>query len=239
MWLPGRDRDLRDVLRRRDRRRRVGRRCPVRLRLWRRLRLRLRPRCAGPRLHRRAEAHRGACRGGNERRGRRGGRGGSEAALLREAGRRRCGRDGRRRLDLGLRHLTAGPRAIPRAVRIEDDARRADGDLVPGAQNALGDALPVDEAAVERSEVAEHVASIDEVDVAVLFRHDPIEDLHRVVGMPAERVVRQEVGFPPSFGGDDGDPRHGWVRVPSAMLIHCSKPSKAPTSSRLPGEVGA
>ena len=95
-----------------------------------------------------------------------------------------------------------------RVPRVEDDPGRAQHDLVARVEDALGDALSVDVGPVQRTEVAQQVAAVDQVEVAVLLRDDAVEDLDRVVRMAAQRVVAAEVDFLAALGTDDRQTRH-------------------------------
>jgi hypothetical protein len=93
-------------------------------------------------------------------------------------------------------------------VRAEDDARGPHHDLVAVAQRVIPHAGSVDEGAVQRAEVVQHVATLDGVDVAVLLRHDPIQHLVGVVRVASEGVVREQFPVLLTVSSDDGDSGH-------------------------------
>ena len=91
----------------------------------------------------------------------------------------------------------------------EHDAGRAHRELVAVGQVVVGDALAAHERAVERAQVAQQVPAVGgALDLRVLLRDDPIEDLDRVVGMAADRVERGELELLPLFPGDDDQLGH-------------------------------
>ena len=72
----------------------------------------------------------------------------------------------------------------------------------------LGHPLAVHERAVQRAEILEQPPPVDEVDVAVLLRHDAVEDLMGVLRVATERVVREQLALLTTLWPDDGDLRH-------------------------------
>ncbi|MEZ4337406.1 MAG: hypothetical protein R3B82_12355 [Sandaracinaceae bacterium] len=82
----------------------------------------------------------------------------------------------------------------------------------PAFEDPLADALAVDVGAVQRPEITEDVAPpVDQIDVAVLLRHDPIQHLNGVVRVPPERVVGQELDLLTAIGAHDGEAGHDGV----------------------------
>jgi hypothetical protein len=76
----------------------------------------------------------------------------------------------------------------------EQQPGRAHGDLVAVGQVVLADALAAQERAVQRPQVAQQEAPVaGALDLRVLLRDDPIEDLDRVVRVPAQGVERPKL----------------------------------------------
>jgi hypothetical protein len=97
----------------------------------------------------------------------------------------------------------------------EHDARRPHRELVAIVQIMVGDPLAPHERAVQRPQVAQQVAPIGRsLDLRVLLRDDPIEDLDRVVGMPADRVESSELELLPLVPGDNDQLCHRRLEVP-------------------------
>ena len=73
----------------------------------------------------------------------------------------------------------------------------------------IGHALAAHERAVQRPQIAQQVAAIRRpLDLGVLLRDDPIQDLDRVVGVAPDRVERSELELLPLFPGDDDQLGH-------------------------------
>jgi hypothetical protein len=70
-------------------------------------------------------------------------------------------------------------------------------------KNLLADPGVPDVAAVERAEIAQHKRAVWLRDyVRVLFRNNPIEDLHRVVRVPPDRIEFAKFKFLPDSTGE-------------------------------------
>ena len=96
----------------------------------------------------------------------------------------------------------------------EHDAGRAHRELVAVGEEVVGDALAAHERAVERAQVAQQEAAVGgALDLRVLLRDDPIEDLDRVVGMAADRVEGGELELLPLLPGDDDQLGHRTLRT--------------------------
>ena len=164
--------------------------------------------------------------------------------------------------DLALRHEVAGVgldaaadvalgqagrdrHALERVVGLrlvdEHDARRAHRELVAVAEVVVADPLAAHERAVQRAQVAQQVAPVGRaLDLRVLLRDDAIEDLDRVVGMPADRVEGGELELLPLLPGDDDQLGHRDARKTArSMVRRPAAPSKggiATNSSLLHGK---
>jgi len=62
---------------------------------------------------------------------------------------------------------------------------------------------------VQAAEVAQHELSTPTLDDAVLLRHNLVEELDRVRGVAAERVMRGEIHDLLAFWGREQQPCHG------------------------------
>jgi len=69
-------------------------------------------------------------------------------------------------------------------------------------------ALAIDVGAVETSEVAEDETAIALLDSAMLFRHDFVEELNRIVGVTAETVDGPQFNRAVPSGCREDQPRH-------------------------------
>jgi hypothetical protein len=93
----------------------------------------------------------------------------------------------------------------------EQEPRRPHRDLVTILQIVLADALAPEERAVQRPQVAQQEPAVARaLDLRVFLRDDPIEDLDRVVGMPAQGVERPELELLALVAGDDDQLGHAF-----------------------------
>ncbi len=77
------------------------------------------------------------------------------------------------------------------------------------AQDVLGDARAADVRAVQGAEVAQEEPPVGvPLDLAVLLRDDPVEDLDRVVGVAPDRVERDELELLSLLTGGEDQFRH-------------------------------
>ena len=94
-------------------------------------------------------------------------------------------------------------------------ARGAERDLVAVPQHHLAtDALAVDVRAVEAPEVAQNDAAVALLEDAVLLRDNLVEELDRVVRMPAEAVDGAQLDRLLSLRGREDQTRHPIRIVP-------------------------
>ncbi len=109
----------------------------------------------------------------------------------------------------------AAERVLALGLVDEDDARRAHRELVAVVQVVVPDALAAQERPVQRLEIAQHEAAVGgPLDLRVLLRDDPIEDLDRVVGMAADRVERSELELLSLIPGNDDQLGHAVCWAP-------------------------
>ena len=102
----------------------------------------------------------------------------------------------------------------------EYDTRRAHRELVAVGQVVIGDSLASHERPVERLEVAQQESAIRRpLDLGVLLRDDPVEDLDRVIRMTSDRVERGELELLPFLPGNDDQLCHAeTLRTAPAMV---------------------
>lgn len=97
---------------------------------------------------------------------------------------------------------------------MEDRPGGAKGNLVAIAKRPLtSHALPIYEGPIETTEVLQDELRSRLNDDAVLLRHDLVEQLHAVIGMTPQRIVRGQSYSLLSFGGGEHKPRHGGCRL--------------------------
>jgi hypothetical protein len=97
----------------------------------------------------------------------------------------------------------------------EHDPRRAHRELVAVVQVVVRDPLAPHERPVERPQVAQQEPPIRRaLDLRVLLRDDPVEDLDGVVRVPADRVEGSELELLPFVPGDNDQLRHRRLEVP-------------------------
>jgi hypothetical protein len=100
-------------------------------------------------------------------------------------------------------------RLLDRRLVDEEEPGRPHRDLVAVGQDVVADALAADEGAVQRAQVAQQEAAVGAaLDLRVLLRDDPVEDLDRVVRMAADRVERGELELLPLVPADDDELGH-------------------------------
>jgi hypothetical protein len=97
----------------------------------------------------------------------------------------------------------------------EHDAGRPHRELVAIGQVVIRDPLPPHEGAVERPEIPQQVPPVRRpLDLCVLLRDDPVEDLDRVVRVPPDRVECSELELLPLVPGDNDQLGHRRLEVP-------------------------
>src|SRR5690606_4349856 len=116
----------------------------------------------------------------------------------------------------------------------------AEGDLVAVAERHLSaDALAVDVGAVEAAEVAQHEPALALLEDAVLLRDDLVEQLDRIVGVPAQAVDGPELDrlLPLRRREDQSRHRlsHRTVTASRATARNAMGSARAGTRRRTPG----
>jgi hypothetical protein len=95
------------------------------------------------------------------------------------------------RTSVGQRRIEVERRAVAVVV---PGARRSECDFIAMAEHHLAaDPLAVDVRAVQAAEVAEDEGALALLEDAVLFRHDLVEELDGIVGVPAQAVDGTEL----------------------------------------------
>ncbi len=98
---------------------------------------------------------------------------------------------------------------VLRRLLLEGQRGRAEGDLVAVAQDVLVHALAAQERPVQAAEVTKQKAPVGLADdLRVLLGDDAIEDLQRVVGVPADGVDGPELVLAPLVVSGDDDFGH-------------------------------
>ena len=95
------------------------------------------------------------------------------------------------------------------ALVVEDQLGAAQGQLVALAEQVLADPLAAEEGAVEAAEIAveEGAAGLAD-DLGMFLRHDPVEDLHHVVGVTADGRHGAELDLPPTIAPEHHELGH-------------------------------
>ena len=133
----------------------------------------------------------------------------------------------------GRRRSGGGSRSRRRSARGSSRARSR---RRACSSSLAADALAVDVGAVQAPEIAQDEPPVALLDDAVLLRHDLVEELDRVVGMPSEAVDRTQLDRLLPFGGREDQ----LVPCASTMLARCmlawrQSPSRAQPRAGLSG----